>query len=152
VNLCLTIVTLGIYAPWAKVRTRRYFAANLAIGDSAFDYDADPVRILIGRFIVLAVFGVYSLVNRYSPGTSVAFAIGTMMLYPAAAVRSTAFHHRHTLFRGIRFRFSAAYPDAAYVLLLGPIFAALSLGLALPWLQSQRQQFVVKHSAYGTSG
>jgi len=152
VNLCLTVVTLGLYAPWAKVRTRRYFAANLRVGGSAFDYDADPVRILIGRLIVLAGFGVYSLVNWFSPSTSVALAIGTLMLFPAAAVRSTAFHHRHTLFRGIRFRFSAPYVDAANVLLVGPILATISLGLALPWWYARRQAFVVEHSAYGSSG
>lgn len=151
VNLCLTVVTLGLYAPWAKVRTRRYFAANLRVGGSAFDYDADPVRILIGRLIVLAGFGVYTLVNWFSPSTSVALAIGTLMLFPAAAVRSTAFHHRHTLFRGIRFRFSAPYVDAANVLLVGPILATLSLGLALPWWYARRQSFVVEHSHYGTS-
>ena len=151
VNLCLTVLTLGVYAPWAKVRTRRYFAANLRVGGSAFDYDADPVRILIGRLIVLAGLGVYSLVNWFSPSTSVALAIGTMMLFPAAAVRSTAFHHRHTLFRGIRFRFSATYIDAANALLAGPILATLSLGLALPWWYARRQAFVAEHSHYGTS-
>ena len=67
-------------------------------------------------------------------------------------MRSTAFHHRHTLFRGIRFRFAAPYGEAASVLLLQPLLATLSLGLALPWWYGRRQAFVVRHSAYGTSG
>jgi uncharacterized membrane protein YjgN (DUF898 family) len=152
VNLCLTVATLGLYAPWAKVRTRRYFAANLRVGGSAFDYDADPKRILVGRLIVLAGFGIYALVDYFSQTFGLVLAIVAMIAFPAAAVRSTAFHHRHTSFRGIRFRFASPYGEAASVLLGLPILAALTLGLALPWWYARRHAFVVNHSAYGTSG
>jgi uncharacterized membrane protein YjgN (DUF898 family) len=152
VNLCLTVVTLGLYAPWAKVRTRRYFAGNLAIGDSAFDYDADPVRILIGRLILFAALGAYALADLVSDKLSFALGVAGFFLFPAAAVRSTAFHHRHTLLRGIRFRFAAPYAEAFFVLIVAPLLATLTLGLVLPWLHGRRQQFVVRHSAYGTSG
>jgi uncharacterized membrane protein YjgN (DUF898 family) len=74
-----------------------------------------------------------------------------MFLFPLAAVRSTAFHHRHTLFRGIRFGFEARYGDAAFVLIVAPIIASLTLGGALPWASARHQAFVVKHSRYGTS-
>jgi uncharacterized membrane protein YjgN (DUF898 family) len=151
VNLCLTVVTLGLYAPWAKVRTRRYFAGNLAVGDTRFDYDADPMRILIGRLIVLAVFGLYAGAQALSPAASFAFGIAFIFLFPLAAVRSTAFHHRHTLFRSIRFGFHAPYAEAFKVLVLGPMAATLSLGLALPWWYAKRQEFVARHSRYGTS-
>jgi uncharacterized membrane protein YjgN (DUF898 family) len=152
VNLCLTVLTLGVYAPWAKVRTRRYFAGNLAIGDSAFDYDADPMRILVGHGIVLAALGAYALADLVSDKLSFALGVIGFFLFPAAAVRSTAFHHRHTLFRGIRFRFAAPYAEAFFVLIVAPLLATLTLGLALPWMQGRRQQFVARHSAYGTSG
>ncbi|MGI9420607.1 MAG: DUF898 family protein, partial [Geminicoccaceae bacterium] len=46
VNLLLSIVTLGIYSAWAKVRTRRYFYGNTKLADSTFDYLASPVQIL----------------------------------------------------------------------------------------------------------
>jgi uncharacterized membrane protein YjgN (DUF898 family) len=152
VNLCLTVLTLGLYAPWAKVRTRRYFAANLAIEGSAFDYDADPARILIGRLVVLAAFAAYALAELFAPPVSFALAAASLFLFPAAAVRSTAFHHRHTLFRSIRFGFAARYGDAAFVLVVAPLIASFTLGLALPWWYARHHAFVAKHSRYGTSG
>lgn len=151
VNLCLTVLTLGIYAPWAKVRTRRYFAGNLEVGGSRFDYDADPVRILIGRLILLAALGVYAGAEALFPPASFVFGAAFVLAFPAAAVRSTAFHHRHTLFRSIRFGFSAPYAEAFRVLVLGPLLAALTLGLALPWWYARRQAFVARHSRYGVS-
>ena len=44
VNLLLTIITLGIYTPWAKVRTKRYFYGNTLLDGSPFDYLASPDR------------------------------------------------------------------------------------------------------------
>jgi hypothetical protein len=41
VNVLLTIVTLGIYAAWAKVRKRRYFYANTKLFGHTFEYLAD---------------------------------------------------------------------------------------------------------------
>ena len=51
VNVFLTIVTLGIYSAWAKVRTKRYLYGNTVLDGSPFDYDANPTAILKGRLI-----------------------------------------------------------------------------------------------------
>ena len=48
VNIALTIVTLGVYSPWAKVRKFRYFYGNTSLADGRFDYHAKPKAILIG--------------------------------------------------------------------------------------------------------
>src|SRR5438309_3489747 len=61
VNLLLTIITLGIYGAWAKVRTWRYFYANTFIGEHALDYHASPIRILIGRLIAVGVLVAYAV-------------------------------------------------------------------------------------------
>ncbi|HAG47009.1 MAG TPA: DUF898 domain-containing protein, partial [Gammaproteobacteria bacterium] len=56
VNLVLTILTLGIYSAWAKVRTKRYFYRNTIIGGSPFEYHARPIQILKGRAIVVGAY------------------------------------------------------------------------------------------------
>ena len=40
VNLILSILTLGIYSAWAKVRTNRYFYGNTQVDDTGFEYHA----------------------------------------------------------------------------------------------------------------
>ena len=47
-NLLLTLLTLGLYHPWAKVRKLRYFYGNTWVGDHAFDFHGDPKRMLRG--------------------------------------------------------------------------------------------------------
>ena len=46
VNLLLTIVTLGIYSAWAKVRRLKYMYRNTQIAGSSFDYHGSPIAIL----------------------------------------------------------------------------------------------------------
>ena len=53
VNLLLTIVTLGIYSAWAKVRRLQYFYRHTELAGSSFDFHGSPARILIGRVIAL---------------------------------------------------------------------------------------------------
>ena len=59
VNLALTIVTLGIYSAWAKVRKRRYFYGHTRIDGEAFEYRANPLAILKGRLIAVAAIAVF---------------------------------------------------------------------------------------------
>ena len=61
VNIFLTILTLGIYSAWAKVRKRRYFYGNTLLLNAPFEYLADPIKILKGRFIVFGCFVIYTI-------------------------------------------------------------------------------------------
>src|SRR6185295_361544 len=64
VNLLLTIITFGIYSPWAKVRREQYFHRNTLLDGHAFDYTGQPIKILIGRVLVLIVIGVGSVLKN----------------------------------------------------------------------------------------
>ena len=46
VNLLLTLVTLTLYYPWAKVRRLRYFYANTLIDGQPLGFHANPWKIL----------------------------------------------------------------------------------------------------------
>ena len=64
VNVLLSIVTLGIYTAWAKVRWLRYFYGNTHIDGHSFEYHARPVQILIGRLIVVAALVIINVASQ----------------------------------------------------------------------------------------
>src|SRR5258705_13530536 len=64
VNVCLSVVTLGIYSAWAKVRRKKYFYGNTLLNGASFEYLADPKAILKGRLIVFGVFVLYQGLNH----------------------------------------------------------------------------------------
>src|SRR6266849_2239601 len=59
VNLCLTLLTAGIFSAWAKVRKKRYFYSNVTLDGTPFQYLGRPVPILKGRVIAVILFSVY---------------------------------------------------------------------------------------------
>ncbi|MBK87886.1 MAG: thymidylate kinase, partial [Gammaproteobacteria bacterium] len=61
VNLVLSILTLGVYSAWAKVRTKRYFYGSTELAGDRFDYLASPIAILKGRLIAVSFLGIYTL-------------------------------------------------------------------------------------------
>jgi len=151
VNLALTILTLGIYSAWAKVRTNRYFWGSTRLGGAAFEYLASPVAILKGRLLVLGFFGVYAVASALWPLVEAPFALAVVAILPWAIVRSLAFRAQNTAWRGLRFGFHGRYGDALAIYVGLPFLTALSLGLVYPYLVYRQKRFVVEGSRYGTA-
>jgi uncharacterized membrane protein YjgN (DUF898 family) len=64
VNLSLTIITLGVYSDWAKVRRLQYFYSNVYLSGESFRYLAEPIQILKARLIAVPFFIIY-IVGAY---------------------------------------------------------------------------------------
>ena len=151
VNIALTILTLGIYSAWAKVRTRRYFYGNTTLDGSSFDYLADPLAILKGRMIVFAFIMTYVISVQFLPYLEIAFVILYLVALPWMIIKSMQFNARNTAYRNIRFNFDGRIQEAVFVFIFLPIVAMFTFGLAFPYLMKRFKQFTVVHSSFGTS-
>lgn len=149
VNTALTIVTLGIYSAWAKVRKLRYFYTHTAIEDGHFDFHANPVGILIGRIVAVAMLGAYFAAGYISPFAPFAVVGLILLLVPWLVVRSRIFHLRNTSLHGLRFNFRPDYAGAAKVYYGGILLTILTLGFGAPTALYWRHRFAVDNSAYG---
>lgn len=129
VNLLLTVLTLGIYSAWAKVRSTRYFYSHTLLDGSAFEYTADPVKILKGRLIAVLLLIIYSVVNQFFPGYSNFALLVLMLILPIIIVMSMSFRFRYSSWRGIRFGFKKDY-RSAYLLFLPPILYIAVIAIA----------------------
>jgi uncharacterized membrane protein YjgN (DUF898 family) len=105
VNLALTIITLGIYSAWAKVRKRRYFYGHTRIADEAFEYRANPIAILKGRLIAVAGLAVFYGVGHFWPRIN-GYCGSCWRSSPLAFARSLAFNVFNTAHRNVRFGFA----------------------------------------------
>ena len=88
VNITLTLLTLGIYSAWAKVRTKRYFYGNTSLQGASFEYLADPLKILRGRLIAAAVIGLYYVTTLYFPPAEFAFIAAFLIALPWLVVKA----------------------------------------------------------------
>jgi uncharacterized membrane protein YjgN (DUF898 family) len=130
VNLFLTVATLGLYSPWAKVRRKRYLHGHMWLAGSNFDYHGDPWAILRGRLVAFAAFLLYSTTTHFSPRAG---ALLLLLLLPAAPwliLRSFAFNAANTSWRHLRFGFEGRYGDALKA--IAPFFLVPAATLLLP--------------------
>ena len=82
VNLFLTLVTLGIYSAWAKVRRKRYLYGSTWLAGSNFEYHGNPVAILKGRLVAVAAFVAYTLAANFSPRLGALLLLAMMPAVP----------------------------------------------------------------------
>ena len=105
VNLLLTIVTLGIYSAWAKVRRLKYMYRNTQIAESSFDYHGSPIAILKGRLIALVLLIAYNFSFNLSLIAGVITLIVLAAIFPWLIRQSLRFRARYSSYRGIHFQF-----------------------------------------------
>ncbi len=149
VNLLLSIVTLGIYSAWAKVRTNQYFYGHTKIDGHSFRYLATPLQILKGRIIAFLVFVLFSILSTTTPLAGIAFAILFVFMAPWLIIQNLRFTMRMTSYRNVRFSFNGRYGNAFLNFILLPILSIFTLYLALPWVLRRIDTYLFNNVAYG---
>jgi uncharacterized membrane protein YjgN (DUF898 family) len=149
VNLALSILTLGVFSAWAKVRTQRYFYSNTRLADVPFEYLAQPLPILKGRAIAFTLFGSYVLAGQFSVQLQLVLLALIGLLAPWLIVRGLMFHARYSSWRGLTFRFLPRYGQAYRWYFFAYILIPLSLGLAFPYVKFRQKKFVIEQHRFG---
>lgn len=112
VNVLLTILTLGLYYPWAKVRTQRYFNGNTVLDDARFEYHATGRQLFPSYIVSVLVLIVYMLYNHFYPAVSfVVFGLLSLVL-PWLLWKSLQFNFKMTSYRNVRFGFVGSLTES----------------------------------------
>lgn len=151
VNLLLSVVTLGIYSAWAKVRREQYFHRNTLLAGSGFDYHGSPLAILKGRFIAWGLVAVLALSEKFSPMLYGILVLALIPLLPWLLLRSLRFRAANTSYRGLRFRHRGTYGEAVAAFVGHGLLSVVTLGLWLPMWRRAMTRFAIGKLSYGTS-
>ncbi len=178
VNLFLSIITVGLYSPWAKVRKKRYFYGNTWVADANFDYHGNPVAILKGRLLAVLAVVAYNLAGHYLPRLGAGLVLVLMIGAPWLISRSLRFNAVNSSYRNLRFHFHGGYleglraiapfllmPAAALALpavepgqppegplaIAGMLVPPLVLGIFYPYVVAAIKRYQVRRAAYGSA-
>jgi uncharacterized membrane protein YjgN (DUF898 family) len=145
----LSILTLGIYSAWAKVRNKRYFYGHTSVAGSSFDYHAKPIQILKGRAIVVAFLVLYNLAISFIPLITPLFSLLFFFGIPFLILRATKFNMQYSSHRQIRFNFMGEYLYIFFHFIVLPLASVFSLGLAYPYAIYKQKQYISNNTKYG---
>lgn len=149
VNVLLTIVTLGIYSAWAKVRRQRYFYGNTSLAGASFDYHARPVQILVGRIIVLVFLVAYNLALNFVPVVGGIIGVAFLFALPWFVARGLRFNARVTSYRNVRFDFTGTYWGAFQAYILGGALVYGTAGILAPLASQWMWNYSLGKLRYG---
>ncbi|HET6493721.1 MAG TPA: YjgN family protein [Burkholderiales bacterium] len=149
VNLCLTILTLGIYSAWAKVRRKRYFYAHTLIDGDNFEYCASPIAILKGRLIAGGAIVLFYGLGYFAPSYQWTVLVAAVFVVPWLLVRSLAFNAYNTAYRNIRLHFHGTYGACLKLIIGYGLLVIVTLGIGYPYLKTRMLEFMCRNHCYG---
>jgi uncharacterized membrane protein YjgN (DUF898 family) len=138
----MTLLTFGLYASFARTRKARYIARNMQLNSLPFDVQLNPMALLKGRLLALAIVVVAIGIALIYPMTRPFLVIAAFATLPWLLSRTIAFRWWRTSFAGRAFGFTPqAKPLRKSAWIVGlftalavvPITAAEQMRLS-PWV------------------
>lgn len=127
VNLFLTLITAGLYSPWAKVSQRTYLTSRTLIGGQPIVYHARPLPILKGRLLAAALVAMAWGLITLLPSAKALVLTGAILVAPWFLLATFSFNAANHSWRGIHFGFSGCWRDASLATLPLLLWPALLL-------------------------
>jgi uncharacterized membrane protein YjgN (DUF898 family) len=151
VNIFLTIVTLGIYSAWAKVRTNRYFYANTFYKNHSFEYTANPLNILKGRVIVVSFYLIFFISSQVvlNPFITLFSLALFVLVLPWMINKAVKFRLKYTSYRGVHFAYNENAPKFYTFFLFHAVLNIVTFGFAYPYSLNEFKKLIISNASYG---
>lgn len=123
----LTLLSLGLYYPWARARKLRWLYNHTEVAGHTLDFHGQPRNMLRGFLISGALLLVYVCAGQWAPWAGALAVVMVAAVWPALFLAAMQFRLAHTSWRGLPFGFAGDLPGA-YLALAAPLLIS---GLAL---------------------
>lgn len=146
VNVLLTVLTLGLYTPFARRRTAQYFYGHTLVAGSPLEFTAPQRKMVMGFLLLAAVYIAFQVAAETGQDLTVAlFMLAGAVLAPWLWGSAMRFRLSATRWRGVRLQFAAPWGEVYRA--SWPVFAAAGIGVlagaAIPLLRHQPPLLIV---------
>jgi uncharacterized membrane protein YjgN (DUF898 family) len=127
-NFLLSVVTLGIYIPWALVKSRRYIYENMELNGVRFKYSATGGAYLVSWWLLGVFFTVLTILcDSINPLFSFFPIILLWVLMPLMMVKGIRYQAMMTQLNDVRFGFKCGAGKAMWTMLGVPVLLGLAV-------------------------
>ena len=156
INLVLTVVTIGLYYPWAKATYRKYVWNETEFKGSRFVFNGTGKEMFKGFLIAyLAFIGVYFLLTLMTGFLSYAW-IGILVFYgllllfiPFAIFGAWRYRVTRTSWRGIYFSFDGQLKEFVKLFVVQGFLTIITFGIYYSWMRVKIQKYLFSHTSIG---
>jgi uncharacterized membrane protein YjgN (DUF898 family) len=157
-NWVLTVITLGLYYPWAKAEKLKYIYHKTEFAGSRFKFHGTGKEMFKGLIKALAVFAilygglmaaVFYGTEAWRIGGLAFFYLALIGLIPLAIYGQMRYRLSRTSWRGIHFAFTAGLKDMYSTFFKGIFFSIISLGIYSAWFAVDMRKLIVGNIRIG---
>jgi uncharacterized membrane protein YjgN (DUF898 family) len=129
VNVLLTVVTLGLYTPFARRRTARWFYGHTVVAGTPLEFTAQQRKMVFGFLLLVGLYIALEIASRTGQDT-----VASVMVLAAAALApyfwgsAMRFRLNATRWRGVRLQFAAKWGEVYRA--FWPVFAIAAVWIA----------------------
>ena len=154
-NVILTVVTLGLYYPWAVAAYRKYIWNETQMKGSRFVFHGTGREIfkgfIIAYFILIGFYVSLMFSSQYEWGfiPLLVFYFLIIALMPFAIFGAWKYRLSRTSWRGIFFQFDGHFPEFFKLFLKHGFFTLITFGIYAPWMRVKLQKYLFSHTKLG---
>ena len=157
VNAILSIITLGLYYPWAKVTNLQYLYSQTILEEHPFAFTGTGKEMFKGFVIAVLylVLGycifiyIYTCKNKHF---GILFSqVFILFTIPIAIHFSYKFRMSKTLWRGIRFGYTGSWLKLLLLYIKGILLTIITLGFYSAWFTIEIRKYVIGNIKIGNA-
>ena len=155
VNWLLTIVTLGIYYPWARAKKLKYLFGSTALNDDRFSFHGTGKEMFIGMVkLIVVLFATSGIIIAFYlihlPGLGIIlFYLLLLLVVPLAIHGSFRYRMSRTSLRGIRFGYRGNRRELVVNFLKWFFLTLITVGIYGAWLAIHMRKYTLSNVRYG---
>ena len=160
VNWLLTLITLGIYYPWAKARRLQYYYEHTELDAHPFHFHGTGREMFIGFIkavgliaLVYAVFfGLLRVKEVWAVVLGYALFFGAIIaITPLIIHGSYRYRMGRSSWRGIHFGYRGELKELYSICIRDGLLTLVTFGIYGAWFQMNLRNYVLGHVRYGNS-
>jgi uncharacterized membrane protein YjgN (DUF898 family) len=157
VNFILTIITFGLYYPWAKARSLQYMYSQTTFQNQPFVFTGTGNEMFKGfikafAIIIICYAATFILMmNEHGEWGVLFFYLILLLLMPLAIHGSYRYRFAKTVWSGIRFGYSGDRGELIKLFIKGIFFTIITLGFYFPWFHMNLRRYLLCHVRIGNA-
>ncbi len=157
-NIFLTIITLGLYYPWAKIEILKYHYQSSELDNTRFSFNGTGKEVFKGYIKVYLLFIAFSIL--YTIGVEsqnaaivfisiISYYLIIFLLIPFAIHGSMRYRASRSSWKGITFKYLGDRVELLWKFIIGLLLTLLTLGIYGSWFQVEIRKYVISHLRFG---
>lgn len=158
VNWLLTLITLGIYYPWARAKRLKYVFGQTALNDERFHFSGTGeemfrgfIKVILFYIVLLGGYFLFLAYNLVIPGVLFFFLL-FFSLFPLIIHGSYRYRMSRTSYRGIRFGYRGDRTCLFKNCMKWSFLTLITLGIYSAWMEMNLRRYTHQNIRYGNVG